>query len=284
MLSEDEQAWSLASSEHFCLDWASQFLLGTSWLQSPSGRSRVGVLDQGGFARVLGFYQRGGVTGVTREWARFPGFAKLLARMVTAVDPKHEFTTLTILRQNCAKPHMDKYNLPVSNLILPLRVPPSGGGGRWGTMLDGLLPRCGWQGRCNLLPFQPCYLDPCKWHATEGWEEGSRVLLVAYSLKGISRATAEQRRSLRCTITIRQSLDNSCSRRAVCVREVEELRWLRIDQSMRDHVLAGHIPYRRDWYACVAGRIHRPSHFRSQVSESFTLSLDLACPFKEGDE
>ena len=60
VLSEDEQAWSLASSEHFCLDRASQFLLGTSWLQSPSGRSRVGVLDEGGFARVLGFYQHGG--------------------------------------------------------------------------------------------------------------------------------------------------------------------------------------------------------------------------------
>ena len=204
VLSEDEQAWGLASSEHFCLDRASQFLLGTSWLQSPSGRSRVGVLDEGGFARVLGFYQHGGVTGVTREWARFPGFAKLLARMVAAVDPKHEFTTLTILNQTRAKPHRDTYNLPVSNLILPLRVPPSGGGiwveralgddARWVT------PKMRVAGEVqSLTPFQPCYLDPHKWHATEGWQEGSRVLLVAYSLKGISRATAEQRRGLQCT-------------------------------------------------------------------------------------
>ena len=113
----------------------------------------------------------------------------------------------------------------------------------------------------------------------------------AMDLKGPGWASDEQERgsseewakwSHGLCQAIRQSLDNSCSRRAVCVREVEELRRLRIDQSMRDHVLAGHIPYRRDCYACVAGRIRRPSHFRSHVSESFTLPLDLAGPFKEG--
>ncbi|CAE7222517.1 TY1B-PL [Symbiodinium sp. KB8] len=63
---------------------------------------------------------------------------------------------------------------------------------------------------------------------------------------------------------------------------VESLRRLQVQQSMKDHVLAGHVPYRKDCYACVAGRAKKQNHYRQTVSDSFVLSVDLAGPFKRG--
>ena len=53
-------------------------------------------------------------------------------------------------------------------------------------------------------------------------------------------------------------------------------------QSFRDHVLAGHVPFRKDCFACVAGRARRAPHFRQDVSEAYVLSLDLAGPLPAG--
>ncbi|CAE7235675.1 GIP, partial [Symbiodinium sp. CCMP2456] len=63
---------------------------------------------------------------------------------------------------------------------------------------------------------------------------------------------------------------------------VEGLRRMQVQQSMKDHVLAGHVPYRKDCYACVAGRAKKQNHYRQTVSDSFVLSVDLAGPFKNG--
>ena len=63
---------------------------------------------------------------------------------------------------------------------------------------------------------------------------------------------------------------------------VEGMRRLQVQQSMKDHVLAGHVPYRKDCYACVAGRAKKQNHYRQTVSDSFVLSVDLAGPFKRG--
>ena len=52
-------------------------------------------------------------------------------------------------------------------------------------------------------------------------------------------------------------------------------------QTFRQHILAGHTPFRKDCYACVAGRA-RKQHFRQSVSEAFVLSVDLAGPLKPG--
>ena len=62
----------------------------------------------------------------------------------------------------------------------------------------------------------------------------------------------------------------------------EGMQRLQVQQSMKDHVLAGHIPYRKDCYACVAGRAKKQNHYRQTVSDSFVLSVDLAGPFRHG--
>ena len=56
-----------------------------------------------------------------------------------------------------------------------------------------------------------------------------------------------------------------------------------VNQSFRDHILAGHVPFRKDCYSCVAGRSKKGSHFRQDISEAFVLSLDLAGPLPAGE-
>ena len=41
------------------------------------------------------------------------------------------------------------------------------------------------------------FLDPHKWHGSESWDTGSRVLVVAYSLKGFEKASEDHKRALR---------------------------------------------------------------------------------------
>ena len=56
-----------------------------------------------------------------------------------------------------------------------------------------------------------------------------------------------------------------------------------VNQSFRDHILAGHVPFRKDCYSCVAGRSKKGSYFRQDISEAFVLSLDLAGPLPTGE-
>ena len=55
------------------------------------------------------------------------------------------------------------------------------------------------------------------------------------------------------------------------------------EASYRRHVLAGHVPYRRDCSTCLRGAAKsRSRRTRIPTADSFTLSLDLAGPFEPG--
>ena len=55
------------------------------------------------------------------------------------------------------------------------------------------------------------FLDPHKWHGSESWDTGSRVLVVAYSLKGFEKASEDQKRVLReAGFPLPQSSCESC--------------------------------------------------------------------------
>ena len=198
---EDEKAGKLADAKCFNLDRAKDFVLSSWWRHQSSGRLR-GCLDgSGGSARVMGFFQHGGVVGVTREVKDSPGFTRLFARMVNELAPSHTFTTLTLLSETCSEPHKDKFNMPNSNLIIPLVVPATGGR-LWIENVGGdeyrqVTPKQQVAGRVYpLRTLTPLALNPHKWHGSESWDLGSRVLLVAYSLKGFERASKEHRRAL----------------------------------------------------------------------------------------
>ena len=81
--------------------------------------------------------------------------------------------------------------------MIPLDVPLSGGG-IWAECPDGDDVRLVGSGKpCkgkvfSLNPLTPLKFDPHVWHASESWSKGRRVLLVAYNLKGYSKARPEQ--------------------------------------------------------------------------------------------
>ena len=88
--------------------------------------------------------------------------------------------------------------MPNSNLLAPLTVPAMGGG-LWIETAGGdecrqVTPKKRVAGRYPLRTLTPMVLDPHKWHGSEPWDLGSRVLLVAYSLKGYEKASDDQKR------------------------------------------------------------------------------------------
>ena len=202
LLCEDEHASCLASIEPFDAEKSRKFVLASRWIRDSSGRLGARFSDGAGSARVLGFFCHGGIAGLTKDCLSFPGFTKLLNRLVQHVMPGHVCTTLAILSQTTARPHKDKFNQPTSNAVIPLEVP-SNGGGIWvqdesGTDRRWVTPKQQASGTVHhLTPLCPFLLNPHKWHATEDWSEGSRILLVAYSLKGLERATQQQLQWLR---------------------------------------------------------------------------------------
>ena len=184
------------------LDRAKDFVLASQWRHQSSGRLRGCLDESGGSARVMGFFQHGGVVGVTREVRDSPGFTRLFARMLSELAPSHTYTSLTLLSETCAEPRKDKFNMPNSNLIVPLTVP-AVGGGLWIETAGGdecrqVTPKKRVAGRVYpLRALTPMALDPHKWHGSEPWDLGSRVLLVAYSLRGYDKASDDQKRVLK---------------------------------------------------------------------------------------
>ena len=52
------------------------------------------------------------------------------------------------------------------------------------------------------------------------------------------------------------------------------------ERAFRDHCLGGHIPFRRDCQICVSAAGKERRHLRRKHGDAYTLSLDLAGPYK----
>ena len=52
------------------------------------------------------------------------------------------------------------------------------------------------------------------------------------------------------------------------------------ERAFRDHCLRGHIPFRRDCQICVSAAGKERRHLRRKHGDAYTLSLDLAGPYK----
>ena len=190
---EDAEALRLACNPGTSLQELRDHVLGSRWMRTARPRSR-GEVFQGGHTHTLGFFRHGGVLGITAECRLFPGFVALLSRLVKECAPEARWTTLALLVDVDSAVHRDKNNLQgYSNILVPLCVPKVGGG-VWCQSERGGDQRCLNNGKMiagELWPLQvltPFELDPRKYHASQAWSEGSRVVLVAYSLTAIQRA------------------------------------------------------------------------------------------------
>ena len=190
---EDTAASRLATDPKASLEDLRHYVLQSRWLRTSRPRSRGEVL-RGGCDHTLGFFRHGGVLGITSEHRLFPGFVALLSRIMRECAPEATWTTLAVLADVQSEIHRDKNNLPESyNVVVPLSVPDVGGG-VWRQTDGGSEMRHLKNGKAvvgevvSLRPLVPVHLDARRYHATEPWEKGTRVVLVGYSLKAILRA------------------------------------------------------------------------------------------------
>ena len=198
---EDLHARNLSDSPAFDSAKAVDFLLNSKWLTKATSPSQRSILV-GGSSHVFGLFRHGGVIGLTAETTRYTGFLRLLHSLVRAAAPSFQYTSLTLLSQVKSLPHRDLGNVPGTySLLLPLAMPPTGGH-LWVEDPDGNLEyelpsgRSCWGRHVPLSPLQPVRVDPNKYHATQDWEAGTRLVLVAYHLRALARASLPLQSSL----------------------------------------------------------------------------------------
>ena len=196
---QDEAASFLAGSGTLNLKQASDALLTSSMLlEARQGRTNR---SSAGWAIVLGAYSRGGLRGITSCTTMFPGLTALAIRVIKDVVPTSRFTSIACLTQTCAPAHKDKYILPQNNIVIPLEVPRDGGG-IWIEDCEGddvreVKPGLKVRGRVVALQqYKPLLLNPHRWHSSEPWTSGNRVLLVGFSVKGSMLLSTAERKEL----------------------------------------------------------------------------------------
>ena len=152
---------------------------------------------------IFGMFTHGGVNGLTRVTREYPAVAKCLALVVKHSCPNQAVTSLCITCNTTSHPHRDIFNLQgVSNAIIPV-IQPSKGGELWiaGPAQDHALRRvvkfCNDQPKVGYLyPIDQAFsFDPKVWHATQAWT-GDRMVLVGYSLQGVTKLSDRDRQHL----------------------------------------------------------------------------------------
>ena len=69
---------------------------------------------------LTGAWARGPHVGLTRNLRNYPQVSRLLAHILRGVDQDFQFSSCTLARNVCSKPHRDSYNAEGSwNLVVP---------------------------------------------------------------------------------------------------------------------------------------------------------------------
>eukprot|EP00439_Symbiodinium_sp_Y106_P072398 s3590_g13.t1 len=139
---------------------------------------------------LTGAWARGPHGGLSRHFRDYPVTSRLLAAIIRAIDPDFRFSSCTLSRNTCAKPHRDSHNSPGSmNLIIPCSR--FEGGGLWlqhgsgTTALDSSGPPGFVMDVCSPLRFAPSDL-----HATLPWQ-GCRLVLIAFHVRNVHKMSVE---------------------------------------------------------------------------------------------
>ena len=202
---EDAVAQSLATDPTYSLSRACEFVRRSLW-----GRVATDVLKgarRTELQRVLGLFRHGGVVGITNSTGQFPGFTRLIARMVQTCWPQQCFSSLALITKAEIPPHKDKSNCPNSNLILPLQLP-KGGLLLWSeikqgdTLVGKPVSKSVGNGQVilgqeqMLMVGQMAHLDARRWHGARANQSGPVLCVVAYTLDCLHKSTSDQRTTL----------------------------------------------------------------------------------------
>ena len=174
-----------------CLPWDGM----TRWSPSadPLPDLRNFTLRLGAFYRV--------VPGLFQQTLRHPNVTLLLNQLVAHCHPKHRWSSLELLLNTLSPPHRDSKNTDDGTLLLQLSV--NEGGLVWvedadGTVYQDVPGQLGLIGgtEYDLHGLSLLFRADKLWHATQPWPAYSRVVLAAYTVKGIERFSTELREQL----------------------------------------------------------------------------------------
>ena len=138
--------------------------------------------------------------GLTRSCRLLPGSVRAFCGYIRQVCPQLVFSSFTVLSNCRSAPHTDSHNLESEpNLALPLSS--FRHGEIWVESTAGSVPLeyKGRELRGELLDVGagPVLLDHHRIHATMSWK-GRRVILVAYTVRGLEKLSCEDRETLHC--------------------------------------------------------------------------------------
>ena len=121
-----------------------------------------------------GAFVHGGVVGVKRATGSFPASTRVFVKYVKQLQPDHKFNAVAVMVDVGAQQHVDVHNVG-KNLIASLSFFKGGG------------LEVEEYGSKRLLPLDGDHthqlFDPHQKHSTKPWYGGSRVVLIAYSVR-----------------------------------------------------------------------------------------------------
>lgn len=136
----------------------------------------------------------GGIVGVQHNTYSFPWTTRLLTALVNGSDPRHQYSSCTILLNVLHYKHQDHSNEPgTMNLLIPCSR--WQGGQVWMADSTGSVHLDMHSGPGVLRVIEPpgIKLDPHVAHATFPWHAGHRLLVVAHHARGIGRLSVRER-------------------------------------------------------------------------------------------
>ena len=204
---EDVLAQALAVSPSYTFAKAHSMVCHSMWIKTTTNPSSAQARSE--IRSVLGLFRHGGVSGVTKSTMRFPGFTKLLARMVQSCWQDRTFTSMAVVTAVDIPPHKDKNNAPKSNLLIPIRTPRKGlliwTELQTGDLVAGnvvmrdLSPnRCVAGQERLLFAGETMQLDATRWHAVRSHDKFCEpaLVLVAYTLTHLEKVPHDTRLTL----------------------------------------------------------------------------------------
>ena len=158
------------------------------WQHDPSS-SRV---------LTLGAYNHGGITGIRTATKSMPDVCKFFCACVRQVAPSFQFTTIVVTQNMQSPVHQDCFNSSVPNLLVPLTT--FSGGHVFVEHPEGK-DQCSHEGSdyvgfrldCDRAPWS-FDAKHCR-HFTLDWE-GTRVMLVAFTVGRLSGLSVDDRQGL----------------------------------------------------------------------------------------
>ena len=146
-----------------------------------------------------GAYGHRSYVGLHKQTLKTPMVCRMLNAFIRQLAPTLRWTTLNVVCNSLNEMHIDRQNAAIDSLVLGLSH--FTGGHLWlqdsaGTCFEevqqDLLPGCDYEisRRCYLLPAF------ARWHRTYPWQDGDRIVLVAYAIGQYRCLSAEHKAQL----------------------------------------------------------------------------------------